>query len=107
VTGSSGGSLEPLRDAGLMDLFQAVVTSGDVRRRKPDPEGLVRCAAALEVAPVDAVYVGDTPLDVLAARSAGMFAIGLLGGAGDSAMLSASRPDRLAGCHRGLLSVLS
>jgi phosphoglycolate phosphatase len=106
VTGSRGASLEPLRDAGLIDLFEAVVTGEDVRRTKPAPEGLVRCASALQVSPADAVYVGDTTLDSQAARAAGMFAIALLGGAGGSALLSACRPDRIVGCHRGLLSVL-
>lgn len=106
VTGSHGGSLEPLRDAGLIDLFQSIVTGSDVRSRKPDPEGLLRCAAVMDVVPAEAVYVGDTPLDIRAARSAGMFAIGLLGGAGDSAMLSAGRPDRIVGSPRGLLGVL-
>jgi HAD superfamily hydrolase (TIGR01509 family) len=106
VTGSHGGSLEPLRDAGLIDVFQSIVTGSDVRRRKPDPEGLLRCAAVMDVMPAEAVYVGDTPLDIHAARSAGMFAIGLLGGAGDSAKLSACRPDRMAGTLRGLLTAL-
>jgi HAD superfamily hydrolase (TIGR01549 family) len=106
VTGSRGGSLEPLREAGLIALFEAVVTAEDVRRTKPDPEGLIRCAAVLQVSAAETAYVGDTPLDIQAARSAGMSAIALLGGAGDSALLSACRPDWIVGRHRGLLHAL-
>lgn len=95
VTGARRTSLAPLERDGLLDLADAVVTGEDVARRKPDPEGLTACAAALEVAPQDAVYVGDTPLDVRAARAAGMFAVAVLSGAGDSALLSACRPDHL------------
>jgi HAD superfamily hydrolase (TIGR01509 family) len=107
VTGSRGASLAPIRDAGLTDLFEAVVTRDHVERTKPDPQGLVRCAVQLQVSTAEAVYVGDTPLDIQAARSAGMFAVGLLGGAGDSALLSACRPDWIVGCHRGLLDALA
>ena len=95
VTGSRRGSLQALRDAGLLALFDAVVTGEDVQRRKPDPEGLVRCLTALQIDPPDAVYVGDTPLDVQAGRAAGMFAVGVLGGAADSARLAACGPYRV------------
>lgn len=97
MTGSRRGSLDPIRRAGCLHLFDAVVTGEDVRRRKPDPEGLLACAARLQVAPREAAYLGDTPLDMQAARAAGMFAVGLLTGAGDSAMLSAAGADRLIG----------
>ncbi len=106
VTGGHGPSLEPLRGDGLLDHFDVVVTARDVTRRKPAPEGLLKCADALGVAPADAVYVGDTPLDVEAARAAGMSAIALLAGAGDSALLSASGPDRVVATHEALLDVL-
>jgi HAD superfamily hydrolase (TIGR01509 family) len=106
MTGSRRGSLQPLRDDGLIDLFEALVTGDQVARRKPDPEGLIACAGALEVAPADAVYVGDTPLDIQAARAAGMFAVGMLVGAGDSAVLSACGPHHLVPSHGRLLDVL-
>ena len=106
VTGSRGATLWPLQAAGLMDLFEHVVTGDHVERKKPDPEGLVRCASALQVAPAETAYVGDTPLDVRAARGAGMWAVGVLGGAGDSALLTACGADRLVGRRRHLLEVL-
>lgn len=95
VTASRRGSLDALQRAGLLERFDAVVTGEEVTRRKPDPEGLMMCASMLQVAPHHAAYVGDTPLDVEAARAAGMRALGVLGGAGDSAQLSAAGADRL------------
>jgi phosphoglycolate phosphatase len=106
MTGSRRGSLQPLRDVGLIELFEAVVTGDQVARRKPDPQGLIMCAAALDVAPTEAVYVGDTPLDVQAARAAGMFSAAMLVGAGDSALLSASGPHHLVASHQRLLDVV-
>ena len=95
MSASRRGSVDPLRQHGLLDLFDAIVTGEDVGQRKPDPEGLLMCAAGLDVPPGDAAYVGDTPLDIRAARAAGMFSIGVLSGAGDSAILSAAGADRL------------
>jgi HAD superfamily hydrolase (TIGR01509 family) len=106
VTGSRRGSLEALRDAGLLDVFDAVVTGEDVQRRKPDPEGIITCLAMLQVEPSDAIYAGDTPLDVRAAQAAGLFAVGVLGGAADSAMLAACGPNRVVKSVARLLDVI-
>ena len=78
-----------------MGYFAAAFTSGDVEPRMPDPEVLLECAAALGVEPKEAVYVGDTPVDVAAAKAVGMAAVAVLTGAGDSALLSRSGPDRI------------
>lgn len=93
-TGSGGESFPPLQDAGLLDLFEVVVTGNDVAARKPAPDGLHLCLERLGLAPEQAVYVGDASIDVAASRAAGMVAIAVLTGAGDSASLTA------AGAHR-------
>jgi len=93
-TGSGGESFPPLRAAGLLDLFEVVVTGNDVAGRKPAPDGLHLCLERLGLAPEQAVYVGDASIDVAAGRAAGMAAIAVLTGAGNSASLTA------AGAHR-------
>ncbi|HLE30336.1 MAG TPA: HAD-IA family hydrolase [Anaerolineales bacterium] len=106
VTGSREGVFQPLRENGLLGFFGAVVTGKDVRRRKPDPEGLLKCVATLGVRPDEAVYVGDTPLDVQASRAAGLASAAVLTGAGDSALLSAEGPDWIVASHARLPDVL-
>ncbi|WP_216212931.1 HAD family hydrolase [Amycolatopsis aidingensis] len=49
-----------------------VVGREDVRRLKPDPEGLHTVLARLGAGPAEAVLVGDTFHDVQAARAAGV-----------------------------------
>ncbi len=98
-TGSDGESFAPLRAAGLLDLFEFVVTGKDVKVPKPDPEGIRLCLEQLGVAAEDVVYVGDSCIDVAASRAAGVRPVSVLTGAGDSASLSA------AGAHRVLPSV--
>jgi HAD superfamily hydrolase (TIGR01509 family) len=106
VTGSQSGSFLPLREEGLLDFFEIVLTGADVTRPKPDPEGLLKCATALGVGPGQAVYVGDTPTDVRASRAAGMAVVSVLSGAGDSALLSAAGPDWLIHSHARLSDIV-
>lgn len=106
VSGARPEVLELLREAGILDRFDSVVLAADVSRRKPHPEGIVKCLRQLGVAPERAVYIGDTPIDIQASRAAGVRAVGVLSGACDSATLSAHEPDRLVLSHAGLAQVV-
>ncbi len=50
--------------------FAAVVCGEDVRSKKPDPEVYQRALQALQIAPLDALAVEDSPGGVAAARAA-------------------------------------
>lgn len=56
-----------------------LLTRDEVVRVKPDPEHLLRAAAALGVPPERCVIVGDHVMDVRAGRAAGMGTVGFLG----------------------------
>jgi beta-phosphoglucomutase-like phosphatase (HAD superfamily) len=72
-----------IRLAGLERFFAAVVTRQDVWRMKPHPEPIHKAAALLGVAPERCVVVGDTVMDIRAARRAGAYAVGVLSGFGE------------------------
>lgn len=55
-----------------------LVPADELARGKPDPEGYLRAARALGVAPGDCVVIEDAPAGLEAARRAGMRAVGLL-----------------------------
>jgi HAD superfamily hydrolase (TIGR01509 family) len=57
-----------------------MVTRDMVRHAKPDPDLFLACAALLGVEPRDAMVVGDSVWDLLAARRAGALGIGLQSG---------------------------
>ena len=61
-----------ISDHGLEGLFDLVVSALDVSRPKPDPEPLQKVLAYFKVAPHEALYVGDSELDEMAANSAGI-----------------------------------
>jgi putative hydrolase of the HAD superfamily len=68
--------LDKLRTCGLESFVDALVVSEDVGVSKPDP-GIFRVALdRLEIAPAEAVMVGDSwSADVLGARAAGIRAV--------------------------------
>lgn len=53
-------------------LFDAVVGERPGVRRKPAPDAVLEVLRALSAAPADAVYIGDSEVDVETARNAGL-----------------------------------
>jgi phosphoglycolate phosphatase len=81
---------------GLARFFATVVCGGETAARKPEPEPLLVALGRLSIGPAHAVYVGDSPEDVLMARSAGSWAIGIPGGFPNREALAAAAPHLLA-----------
>lgn len=68
--GSSMSSI--LEHFGLRDFFRTVVTSRDVKNPKPAPDMLQEAARRLQRDARQLLFIGDSELDQMAARSAGM-----------------------------------
>ena len=77
----------------LRGFFRVVVTSQTCRYTKPFPDPLLYAAERLGVDPRECLMVGDTTVDMRAARLAGMQALGVLCGFGREKEL------RRAGAH--------
>jgi HAD superfamily hydrolase (TIGR01549 family) len=95
TSGSRDRVHRELEELGIRDAFAAVVCAEDVRRRKPDPEGLLEALRRLDVSPPESAYVGDSPEDVSMARAAGVRSVGIPGGFPNREALAAARPDLL------------
>ena len=66
-----------LQHTGVFPLFaQRIFTAQDVEQPKPAPDLFLHAARCLDTAPSRVVVVEDTPTGIIAARSAGMHAIG-------------------------------
>jgi len=72
-----------LEQFGLRPLFEAVVTSETAWRLKPHPAPILHAAQALGLPPQRCAMVGDTTVDVRAARRAGAWAVAVLCGFGE------------------------
>ncbi len=76
TTKRSWQAMRVITAVGLAERF-AVVQGTDDFPAKPAPDVLQHALLALGVSPEDAAYVGDGPWDMRAARSAGVYAIGI------------------------------
>jgi phosphoglycolate phosphatase len=73
--------------------FGALVGAGDAAADKPDPAPMLMALSAMGVEPSPGIwYVGDTALDMQAARRAGFVAV-LLGDAGHDGGIATAAPD--------------
>ena len=68
-------AMASLELAGIERLFDAVVAVDDVAQGKPSPEPLLKALQELGKQPEEAVMVGDSRFDVLAAKAAGVTAV--------------------------------
>jgi phosphoglycolate phosphatase len=64
-------TLPLLQVTGLEPFFSAVISGDTTPRKKPAPDPILAACALLGVTPADALMVGDSANDALAARSAG------------------------------------
>jgi phosphoglycolate phosphatase len=85
-----------LAGLGVAGRFAWIWGAGDVPARKPDPEGLKALVAGAGVAPEEAAYVGDSAIDVMTARAAGVLAVGVTYGF-DPQAFDEHSPDFRAG----------
>ncbi|SPF33165.1 HAD-superhydrolase, subIA, variant 1 family protein [Candidatus Desulfosporosinus infrequens] len=60
--------------------FEAVIGVSNEIPRKPNPLGALLISRKLEISPENLIYLGDTGVDMQAANSAGMYAVGALWG---------------------------
>ncbi len=61
----------------IKKYFSAIVAAEDVKRHKPYPDPLLKAAKLLHVKPKECIYVGDSIFEMIAAKRARMFAVGI------------------------------
>jgi phosphoglycolate phosphatase len=92
--------------AGIEGYFGCVISRSDVDKMKPDPEMLVKASYVLGTPLGMGIHVGDSPVDILAARSIGMMAVSLTGGVSTKEKLLEHRPHLLIDSPIEVLEIL-
>jgi HAD superfamily hydrolase (TIGR01509 family) len=77
VTGASKKRVEQFLPKEIHKLFNAVITSDDVIRTKPDPEPYLKAALILGLSPEDSLVVENAPLGIESAKKGGFPCIAL------------------------------
>ena len=75
-------SQEILLGLGIADYFRFVFGGNSFEKKKPDPVGVFAILERLACQPKQAILVGDSEIDVLTARNAGIWACGVSYGLG-------------------------
>ena len=82
VSGAARAEIEPVVEAsGLAEYFAFFVTSDDIERGKPDPEGYLRALSLFDegIDAGDVLVIEDTEAGVESAKAAGMRCLAVLG----------------------------
>jgi pyrophosphatase PpaX len=91
----------------LEEQFDVVVGHEDTERHKPDPDPVLEALRRLDATPEEAAYVGDSPFDIGAGKSAGVFAVAVSwGGIHSDERLLAEEPDAFVRSPEELLDVV-
>ncbi len=85
VTNKPGFLTRPLlQHLGLLERAASVVAGDTLPVRKPDPATVLHACREADIAPAEAIFVGDDPRDIQAGRAAGLYTVaaawGYLGG---------------------------
>ena len=93
ASSATGDELERYKEiAGVADLLDGATSGDDAEHSKPAPDIFQKALQKARVRPDEALVIGDTPYDAIAATKAGIRAIGVLCG------LFAEADLRRAGC---------
>lgn len=92
-----------LAEKGLDGYFQWIIGGGTLRRPKPDPAALLDVMQLAQVAPEQALFIGDSRNDVLAAKAAGVRCVALSYGYNHGRPIALENPDRVIDDLRHLL----
>ena len=73
VTSRTYEELEEISDfMMILPIFSSVITSDLVKQPKPNPESILTILKKFQLDPKETVYVGDSKVDMLAAKSSGV-----------------------------------
>jgi len=91
---------------GLNALFDAVVTRDDCEEVKPDAGPVRKALGNMRANPKDAILVGDGPMDIMAAKAAGLPSVAVTSGPFSGEILLQSEPDYVLGSINDLPRLL-
>jgi phosphoglycolate phosphatase len=86
-------TLPLLKQSGLHDFFEMVVSGDTLTKKKPDPIQLQHICAEFDVLTCEAMMVGDSATDIAAAHAAGSFIVTVPYGYNQGKPLDVSKVD--------------
>ncbi len=91
---------------GLHSMIDVLVTREDAPRWKPDGAMVKESLNRLHLDPLNALFVGDSSIDVMAARDSGVTSVALLTGPTPTSRLLKEKPDYLISSLAELMALI-
>lgn len=98
-------TLRMLEALGVRPFFKYVIASNDGYPKKPDPTSFRDIMAKEGIAPQEALYVGDSTVDIATGRAAGVETVILTHGFNSLDQLQSAKPDHLASGFADILEL--
>jgi phosphoglycolate phosphatase len=80
---------------GLQDAFDIVICGDSLPVKKPDPQVIVHCLSQLGASAGEALFVGDSEIDVSTAKAAGVIVWAVPYGYNLGKPIEDAQPDRI------------
>ncbi|MFC3609442.1 phosphoglycolate phosphatase [Stutzerimonas tarimensis] len=103
ITNKPEQFVEPLLREKELGHFDWIVGGDTLPNQKPDPAGLLHVLSQAGVSADEALFIGDSRNDVLAARAAGVRCVALTYGYNHGRPIAEEKPDRVLDDLRELL----
>lgn len=88
-------------------IFPVAIGASESVRKKPEPDSVYEALKCLESDKISAVYIGDSEVDVMTAKNAGIPCIGVLWGFRDEAVLKSQGADYIISKPEEILELLN
>ena len=89
------------------NFFDAIITREDSKELKPDGLSIGRSIKILGIKSQEAIYVGDSVIDVLAAKKAGVISVALPTGISRISDLVKTKPDFIIGSLQDMMDLIN
>jgi phosphoglycolate phosphatase len=86
-------TIKILQEKALLPYFTYLVTADEIKQPKPDPEGINLVLQAIECPASQAIIIGDTTQDIMAAHNAGIDSIAVSYGYESVDLVKMAKPD--------------
>lgn len=106
VSNKFQGAVTTLIEDYFGDCITVSVGADENTPIKPDPSGVLKAMEQLGSVREQTIYMGDSDVDILTARNAGVFSVACTWGLRDRAVLEAAHPDALIDSPLALLPLL-
>jgi phosphoglycolate phosphatase len=91
----------------LLDFFDLLICGDSLPAKKPDPLPIRHCMERLGVMPARTLMIGDSEIDVAAARNAGVAVWAVTHGYADAESVRSAKPDRIVGGFSAITDALA